>query len=92
MLSRRTIEIDSLFFSEGPEYESDTAIWLEVKYLKKTGGTIFHLYHIYETEDGVHHHFIEIADFLPMLSELIKTFKIEVNFSNQLTVVQSLWE
>ena len=80
------------FFSEGPEYESDTAIWLEGKYPKKTGRTIFHLYHIYETEDGVHHHFIEIADFLPMLSELIKTFKIEVNFSNQLTVVQSLWE
>ena len=80
------------FFSEGPEYVSDTQSWLDGKYPKRTGRTIFHLYHMYETEDGVHHHFFEIADFLPVLSELIKTFNIEVIISNQLTVVQSLWD
>jgi hypothetical protein len=79
------------FFSEGPEYEENRS-WLEGKYPKKTGRTIFHLYHMYETEEGVHHHWFEISEFLPVLSELIKTFNIEVIISNQLTVVQSLWE
>ncbi len=79
------------FFSEGPEYEENRS-WLEGKYPKETGRTIFHLYHMYENEEGVQHHWFEISEFLPVLSELIKTFNMEVMVSNQLTVVQSLWD
>ena len=84
-----TLKLIHYFFSEGPEYEENW-IWLEGKYTKKTGRTIFLLYHMYETEVGVHLHWFEISKFLTVLSEMIKTFNIEVIISNQLTVVQSL--
>ena len=87
----RAIEIASLLFSEGPEYEENRS-WLEGKYPKETGRAIFHLYHMYENEEGVQHHWFEIYEFLPVLSELIKMFNIEVIVSNQLTVVQVLWD
>ena len=91
MLLERAIEVASLLFFRG------TRVWkkpelAEGKYPKETGGTIFHLYHMYENEEGVQHHWFEISEFLPVLSELIKTFNIEVMVSNQLTVVQSLWD
>ena len=47
---------------------------------------------MYENEEGVQHHWFEISEFLPVLSELIKMFNIEVIVSNQLTVVQVLWD
>ena len=47
---------------------------------------------MYENEKGVQHHWFEISEFLPVLSELIKTLNRELIVSNQFTVVQTLWD
>jgi len=78
--------------SESPEYEQDDAAWAQGKYPKTTGKTIFHLYEIYESADGLHHHWIESAEFLPIMSELCAAHQIKLVVNNQMKVTQSLWE
>ena len=78
-------------FAEGPEYEEGQAIsWAQGKYPKKTGRTIFQLYELYESEEAVHHHWIDAAEFGPVLMQTVEEHKIEVRITNQLTVTQSL--
>ena len=80
-------------FAEGPEYEEGQAIsWAQGKYPKKTGRTIFQLYELYESEEAVHHHWIDAAEFGPVLMQTVEEHKIEVRITNQLTVAQSLWD
>ena len=78
--------------SESPEYEQDDAAWAQGKYPKTTGKTIFHLYEIYESADGLHHHWIESAEFLPIMSELCAAHQIKLVVNNQMKATQSLWE
>ena len=81
--------------SESPEYVQDDQAWMmwtEGKYPATTGRVVFHLYEIYESPDGLHHHWIEGADFLPTLGEICEAHKIEVRIHNQMKITQSLWE
>jgi len=78
--------------SESPEYEQDDAAWAQGKYPKTTGKTIFHLYEIYESADGLHHHWIESAEFLPIFEELCATHQIKGEVNNQMKIMQSLWD
>jgi len=78
--------------SESPEYERDDAAWAQGKYPETTGKTIFHLYEIYESADGLHHHWIESAEFLPIFGELCATHQIKVEVNNQMKIIQSLWD
>ena len=66
--------------------------FFEVKWPEKTGRTVFTLNEIYDTEEGLHHHYIESAEFIPEFSELITTYEIELRNSNQLKVIHILWD
>ena len=78
--------------SESPEYEQDYSAWGQGKFPATTGRTVFHLYEIYESEEGLHHHWIESAEFLPIMSELCAVHQIKLVVNNQMKVIQSLWE
>ena len=47
--------------AEAPEYKEDGNIWIQGKFPEKTGRIVFHHYEIYETADGLHHHWIDGA-------------------------------
>ena len=76
---------------ESPEYDGMDEFF-EGKFPNKTGGTIFNLFEIYETENGLHHHWIETAPFAEVLDEMIETHNIEIFCFNQMKVRQSLWD
>ena len=79
------------YISEGPEWVRDEEFW-EGKWPEKTGRTVFTLNEIYETEEGLIHHYLESAEFIPEFSEIITTHKIELKMCNQLKVIHSLWD
>jgi len=79
------------YISEGPEWVRDEEFW-EGKWPEKTGRTVFTLNEIYETEEGLIHHYLESAEFIPEFFEIITTHKIELKMCNQLKVIHSLWD
>ena len=84
--------------SEGPEWENDgtyiaaPAPFFDGQFPKTTGRTSFVLTEIYETENGLHHHFIESKDFVSEFDGLISTYNIEYKSFNQMKIIQSLWD
>ena len=78
--------------SESPEYVEDLESWLEGKFPETTGRTIFNLFEVYETEDGLHHHWIETKEIAEELSSMVQTYNLEWVCFNQMKVVQSLWD
>ena len=79
------------YIFEGPEQVRDVEFF-EGKWPEKTGRTVFTLNEIYDTEEGLHHHYIESAEFIPEFSELITAHKIDLRTFNQLKVIHSLWD
>ena len=77
--------------SESPEYDGMDEFW-EGTFPKKTGRTIFNLFEIYETEDGLHHHWIETKEIAEELWSMVQTYNLEWVCFNQMKVMQSLWE
>ena len=77
--------------SESPEWKENTS-WTEGKYPEKTGRTVFNLYEIYDNEEGLHHHWIESAEYLPVFTQLAEVHQIEWLIFNQMKVTQSLWD
>ena len=77
--------------SESPEQKENTS-WTEGKYPEKTGRTVFNLYEIYDNEEGLHHHWIESAEYLPVFTQLAEVHQIEWLIFNQMKVTQSLWD
>ena len=93
--------------SESPEYEGMCLPWspdkkgaLEPGYVKfgkgefpkTTGRTVFTLFEIYESEEGLHHHWIESAPWADEFAELHNVHEIELQMFNQMKVIQSLWD
>ena len=77
--------------SESPEYDGFSEFF-DGQYPKKTGRTIFNLFEVYETEDGLHHHWIETKEIAEELSSIVQTYNLEWVCFNQMKVIQSLWE
>ena len=77
--------------SESPEY-AGLSEFFDGKYPKKTGGTIFNLFEVYETEDGLHHHWIETKEIAEELWSMVQTYNLEWVCFNQMKVMQSLLE
>ena len=48
------------------------------KYWKKTGRLIVTLIEIYESEDGLHHHWIESKEYFPVVEQLLKEIGAEL--------------
>ena len=85
------LELIQYTISESPEYEL-SGLWSEGKFPPTTGRTIFTLFEIYRTPDGLHHHFIDGKDFGPELFEIATPYNIEFHLMNQMKVIQSLWD
>ena len=62
--------------SESPEYEGFSEFF-DGQYPKKTGRTIFNLFEVYETEDGLHHHWIETKEIAEELWSMVQTYDLE---------------
>ena len=77
--------------SESPEYK-EVGPFFEGKFPETTGRTVFTLFEIYETADGIHHHWIESAPWAGTFTEVIDAHKIELQMFNQMKVIQSLWD
>ncbi len=85
------LKLTQYVISESPEYDGVDEFWQGV-FPKKTGRTIFNLFEIYETEEGLHHHWIETAPMADVVGEMEETYNIEVIIFNQMKVRQSLWD
>ena len=55
-----------------------------------TGRIIFHLFEIYESEEGLNHHWKEASHFLPILESLLELHNIEIKNYTHMKVMQSM--
>ena len=77
--------------SSSPEWEGDgIAEIVAGNSPQPTGRTIFHLFEIYETEEGLNHHWKEASHFLPILENLLELHDIEIRNYTHMRVTQSL--
>ena len=76
--------------AESPEYEEDGFVWAQGRTPNKTGRIVFHHYEVYETEEGIHHHWIDGADIFPEISEMMTTYNLEYRMNNMLTAIHSI--
>ena len=51
---------------------------------------LFHLFEIYEIEEGLNHHWKEASHFLPILESLLELHDIEIRNYTHTKVIQSL--
>ena len=83
------------YVSEAPEYSDEKeefGKWFSGKYPQKTGRTVFVLKEICETEEGLHHHYIEAAPTSDVFETMINSYGIELKTYNQMKIRQSLWD
>ena len=84
-----SVKLVQYVVSESPEYAGFSEFFDE-KYPKKTGRTIFNLFEVYETEDGLNHHWIETKEIAEELWSMVQTYNLEWVCFNQMKVMQSL--
>ena len=96
------LKLISYYISEAPEYygsnlpsnsseeKKSFEKWFDGIYPEKTGNIIFTLNEIYESEDGLHHHYIESAPFKEATFSLFETYNIEVRTYNQMNIIQNI--
>ncbi len=65
------LKLIQYFISSGPEWK-ESASFLDGKTPEKTGRVVFTLVEIYETDNGLHHHWIESRESHPLFETLIK--------------------
>ena len=58
---------------------------------KTTGIIVFTLFEIYESEDGLHHHWTVLAPWADEFAELHDIHEIELQMFNLIKFIQSLW-
>lgn len=59
---------------------------------EKTGRVVVTLFEIYETEDGLHHHWIESKDIHLLAEDWLKEVGGEITVHTHQTIIQSLWD
>ena len=77
--------------SSGPEWK-ENASFLDGKIPEKTGRLIVTLTEIYESEDGLHHHWIESKEYFPVVEQLLKEIGAELKIYTHQKIIQSLWD
>ena len=85
------LKLIQYFISSGPEWK-ESASFLGGKTPEKTGGVVFTLVEIYETDNGLHHHWIESRETHPPFETLIKEVGGEIQIYSFQKIIQSLWE
>tara|TARA_A100001011_G_C13664688_1_gene577109 strand:- start:47 stop:442 length:396 start_codon:yes stop_codon:yes gene_type:complete len=77
--------------SQSPEWEGDgTAEAMSGEDMRSTGRTIFHLFEIYETVEGLNHHWKEASQFIPAFQQLLEVHDIEIRNYTHMKIIQSL--
>ena len=77
--------------SSGPEWKENDS-FLDGKIPEKTGRLIVTLIEIYESEDGLHHHWIESKEYFPVVEQLLKEIGAELKIYTHQKIIQSLWD
>ena len=77
--------------SSGPEWKEYNS-FLDGKMPEKTGRVVVTLFEIYETEDGLHHHWIESKDIHLLAEDWLKEVGGEITVHTHQTIMQSLWD
>tara|TARA_Y100000813_G_C23874527_1_gene217348 strand:+ start:129 stop:521 length:393 start_codon:yes stop_codon:yes gene_type:complete len=89
--SEGPLELIHYSISEGPEYK-EWGSFAKGELPDKTGRTVFTLFEIYAEEDGLKHHWIESAEFLPAMAEAVELFNVELFIFSHTKITQSLWD
>ena len=77
--------------SSGPEWKEHTS-FLEGKMQEQTGRFVVTLFEIYETEEGLHHHWIESKEIQPIFETWLKEIGGEIKIHSHQKIIQSLWD
>ena len=77
--------------SESPEW-SEKSRWHTTETPGTTGRRVFHLFEIYESLEGLQHHWMEAEEFQEEIKQTLDIYKIEIHQFNQMKIIQSLWE
>ena len=85
------LKLIQYFVSSGPEWK-ESASFLDGKTPEKTGRVVFTLVEIYETDNGLHHHWIESRETHPLFESLIKEVGGEIQIYSFQKIIQSLWD
>ena len=72
--------------------QKENASFLDGKIPEKTGRLIVTLTEIYESEDGLHHHWIESKEYFPVVEQLLKEIGAELKIYTHQKIIQSLWD
>ena len=85
------LKLIQYFISSGPEWKESSS-FLDGKTPEKTGRVVMTLVEIYETEDGLHHHWIESKEHHQILEDLLKEVGGEIQIYSFQKIIQSLWD
>ena len=85
------LKLIQYFISSGPEW-IESASFLDGNIPEKTGRVVFTLVEIYETDDGLHHHWIESRETHPLFEAWLKEVGGEIQTYSFQKIIQSLWE
>ena len=72
--------------------QKENASFLDGKIPERTGRLIVTLIEIYESEDGLHHHWIESKEYFPVVEQLLKEISAELKIYTHQKIIQSLWD
>ena len=82
------LKLIQYFISSGPEWK-ESASFLDGKTPEKTGRVVFTLVEIYETDNGLHHHWIESKEHHQILEDLLKEVGGEIQIFSFQKIIQS---
>ena len=85
------LKLIQYFVSSGPEWK-ESASFLDGKLSEKTGRVIVSVVEIYETEDGLHHHWIESKEHHQVFLAWLKEVDGEIQTYSFHKILQSWWE
>jgi len=85
------LKLIQYFISSGPEWK-ESASFLDGKMPQKTGRVVVTLVEIYETDNGLHHHWIESKETLSLFEIWIKEVGGEMQTQSFQKIIQSLWD
>ena len=85
------LKLIQYFISSGPEWK-ESASFLDGKTPEKTGRVVMTLVEIYETDDGLHHRWIESKETHLLFESWLKEIGGEAQIHSFQKIIQSLWE
>ena len=85
------LKLIQYFVSSGPK-QKESASFLDGKMPEKTGRVVMTLVEIYETDDGLHHHWIESKEHHQILEDLLEEVGGEIQIYSFQKIIQSLWD